>query len=100
VCVWWQMQDQHVSKSAQVLGRRDNVDLQTAASICTVIISHKRDACTPESLVGRRDNADLQVAAGICTVTALHTKSACTPQKLLEYHVEHDNIDSNHKQLW
>ena len=59
LCVWWQVQVQHVSKLAEVLGRRDNVDLQAAASLCTVMLLHKRSACIPKSFLGRRDNVDL-----------------------------------------
>ena len=84
VCVWWQVQVQDVSKPAEILGRRNNVHLQTAASICTAVLLSKTDACTLKSLLGRRENVDLQAAASICTVIALHTKSACIPQKLLE----------------
>ncbi len=47
--------------SAEGFGRRDNVDLQAAASICTVIALHQKNACTPKSLLGYRiehDNID------------------------------------------
>ncbi len=61
LCVGWQVQVQDVSQTAEGFGRRDNVDLQAAASICTVIALHKKIACTPKSLLGYRiehDNID------------------------------------------
>ncbi len=61
LCVGWQVQVQDVSQPAEGFGRRDNVDLQAAASICTVIALHQKNACTPKSLLGYRiehDNID------------------------------------------
>ena len=45
VCVWWQVQVQDVSKPAEILGSRDNVYLQTAASICRG--SRQEEQCAP-----------------------------------------------------
>ena len=52
LCVWWQVQVQDVSKPAEVLGRRDNADLQAAASICTIAALHTKSPCMPKAFLG------------------------------------------------
>lgn len=47
LCVGWQVQVQDVSKHAQVLGRRDDVDLQAAASTCKEIALSQKKCMHP-----------------------------------------------------
>ena len=73
-----------------LLGRRDNVDLQAAASICTMKALYKRNAYTLKPHLGRRNNVDLQAAASICTVIAFFAKKCMHPKSFLG---RRDNVD-------